>query len=164
VRAHGRVLRASVWVSVSVDKTTGGKMASKTMERELLSLETRYWQALKDKDVEAALELTAFPCVIVGAQGVGLVEKSTYETMMQNATWSIENFKIGDDVHVEMLGRNTAIVAYSVYEDLTVDGESLSIEAADASTWVRRDGRWLCALHTESLKGDPFGRRESKQI
>ena len=31
-------------------------------------------------------------------------------------------------------------------------------DAADASTWVRRNGRWVCALHTESLKGDPFGR------
>ena len=27
--------------------------------------------------------------------------------------------------------------------------------AADTSTWVRGDGRWLCALHTEPR--DPFG-------
>ena len=41
---------------------------------------------------------------------------------------------------------------------LTVDGKPLTLEAADASTWVRRDGRWLCALHTESILGDSFGR------
>jgi len=23
---------------------------------------------------------------------------------------------------------------------------------------VRRGGRWLCAAHTESIAGDPFGR------
>jgi hypothetical protein len=34
----------------------------------------------------------------------------------------------------------------------------LTLEAADSSTWVRRDGKWLCAVHTEALKGDPFGR------
>src|SRR6266540_6516732 len=34
----------------------------------------------------------------------------------------------------------------------------VELDAADASTWVRRNGKWLCALHTESLKGDPFGR------
>jgi hypothetical protein len=45
-----------------------------------------------------------------------------------------------------------------VREQLTVDGNPLTLEAADASTWVRRDGRWVCALHTESIAGDPFGR------
>jgi ketosteroid isomerase-like protein len=141
-----------------VGTTTGGEMASKTMERTLVGLETTYWQALKEKDVETALELTADPCVIVGAQGVGSVTKSMYQRMMQDATWNIVDFKIGDDVNVEMLGRNVAIVAYSVHEDLIVDGEPLSIDAADSSTWARRDGRWQCVLHTESLLGDPFGR------
>jgi hypothetical protein len=78
--------------------------------------------------------------------------------MMQNATWRIDDFKIGDDAQVKMLGRNTAIVAYSVHEDLTVDGEHVSLDAAESSTWIRRDGRWVCALHTESIAGDPFGR------
>ena len=32
-----------------------------TIERELVDLERRYWQALKDKDVEAAVELTDDP-------------------------------------------------------------------------------------------------------
>jgi hypothetical protein len=32
------------------------------------------------------------------------------------------------------------------------------LDAADSSTWVRRNGRWLCALHTEAILGDPFGR------
>jgi hypothetical protein len=59
---------------------------------------------------------------------------------------------------VRLLGDDTAIVAYTVHEELTVDGKPVSIDAADTSTWVRRDGRWLCALHSESLAGDPFGR------
>ena len=134
-------------------------MASKTMERTLLDLETAYWEALKDKDVEKALELTADPCVVVGAQGVGSVTRSMFEQMMRDSTWSIVDFKIGDDVRIDSLGRNGAIVAYTVHEDLIVDGEPVSIDAADSSTWVRRDGQWRCALHTESLLGDPFGRR-----
>ena len=133
-------------------------MATKTMHKTLLGLETRYWQALKDKDVETALELTADPCVIVGAQGVGRVDPSMYEQMMSDASWTIVDFKIGDDVQVEMLGRNAAVVAYTVHEELTVDGEPVSFDAADSSTWVRRDGRWKCAMHTESVLGDPFGR------
>jgi hypothetical protein len=41
---------------------------------------------------------------------------------------------------------------------LMVEGQQVALEANDASVWVRRDGKWLCAMHTESLAGDPFGR------
>ena len=51
-----------------------------------------------------------------------------------------------------------AVVAYRVHEDMTVDGKPLSLDAADTSVWVRKGGRWLCTVHTESLSGDPFGR------
>lgn len=48
--------------------------------------------------------------------------------------------------------------SYRVHEELTVDGKPVTLDAADASTWVRRNGRWVCALHTEAISGDPFGR------
>ena len=63
-----------------------------------------------------------------------------------------------DESVVNLVRDDTAIIAYKVTEQLTVDGEPVTLKAADASTWVRRDGRWLCALHTESVIGDPFGR------
>lgn len=50
-----------------------------------------------------------------------------------------------------------------VNERLTVDGKPLKLEAADASTWVRRGERWVCALHTEAITGDPFGRDRTAQ-
>ena len=136
-------------------------MVATTFERDLVDLERRYWQALKDKDVEAALELTADPCIVTGAQGVGMIDHSTYRAMMENATWTIVGFEIRDDVQVRLLDDRTAIVAYTIHEELEVDGEPVAFDAADASTWVRRDERWLCALHTESLAGDPFGRDRS---
>jgi ketosteroid isomerase-like protein len=136
----------------------GGAIAETTIEQELVSLERQYWQALKDKDVEAAIALTDEPCIVVGAQGVTPIDRRTYLDMMENATWTIDDFDIHDDVQVRVIDEKTAIVAYTVHEELTVDGEPVSFDAADTSMWVRRDGRWLCALHTESLAGDPFGR------
>jgi uncharacterized protein (TIGR02246 family) len=136
-------------------------MAEMTIERELVDLERQYWRALKNKDVEAALALTDEPCIVVGAQGVGLLDHRTYVGMIENATWSIVDFEIGDDVQVRVLGDDTAVLAYTVHEELMVDDERVAFDAADTSAWVRRDGRWLCALHTESLAGDPFGRDRS---
>lgn len=133
-------------------------MTQQTVEQELVVLERRYWQALKDQDVDAALALTDEPCIVTGAQGVGEIDKRTYAAMMDNPTWSLLGFRIDDDVHVRMLSDDTAVLAYTVHEDLMVDAEPVRFVAADASTWVRRQGRWLCAMHTESILGDPFGR------
>jgi hypothetical protein len=136
-------------------------MPEATIERELVDLERRYWQALKDKDVEAAIELTDDPCIVAGAQGIGLIDHRAYTAMMENATWDIVAFDIGDEVQVRMLTDEAAVLAYTVREELTVDGEAVTFDAADTSTWVRRDGRWLCASHSESLAGDPYGRDRS---
>jgi len=74
-----------------------------TIERELVELERRYWQALKEKDVAAAVELTDEPCIVAGAQGVGLIDHAGYVRMMEHATWTILDFTVGDDVHVGRL-------------------------------------------------------------
>ena len=57
-----------------------------------------------------------------------------------------------------MLSDDIAVLAYNVHEDVTVDGKDLSVDAVDSSVWVRRDGRWVCAAHTEAIAGDPYGR------
>ena len=133
-------------------------MTTKAIEKELLDLERKYWQAIKDRNVEAAMRMTDDPCIVSGAQGVGSLDQASMSKMMQSAKYTLNDFKIDDDVHVRMLRDDVAILAYKVHEDLTVDGKAVKLDAADASTWIRRDGRWLCALHTESLAGDPFGR------
>jgi hypothetical protein len=126
-------------------------------EKELVQLEKEYWQALKDQNVDAALRLTDDPCIVTGAQGVASIDRETFRGMMTEGGWSLEGYDLSD-VQVRMLSDDVAIVAYKVTEDLTVEGKPLKLEAADASTWVRRNGRWVCALHTEALAGDPFGR------
>lgn len=128
-------------------------------EKELMSLEQQYWQALKENDLNAVLRLTDDPCIVTGAQGVAQLTNDQLAAMMQAATYSLNDFLL-KDLQVRMLGDDVAIVAYNVREEMTVDGHGVSLEAADASTWVRRGGRWRCALHTESILGDPFGRAQ----
>ena len=131
---------------------------TKSMEKQLLDLERQYWQAMKDGDVDTAVRLTDDPCIVTGAQGVGLIDRAELKAMMKNAPYTLEDFAVKDDVQVRMLGDDVAIVAYNVHEELTVDGKPVTLDAADSSTWVRRNGRWVCALHTEAIAGDPFGR------
>jgi ketosteroid isomerase-like protein len=132
-------------------------MTMQTVQDELLGLEKEFWRALKDKDIDAALRLTNDPCIVAGAQGVASIDKPTFAKMMQSATWTLHDFDV-EDAQVRLLSDDVAILAYRVREKLTVDGKPVSLDAADTSTWVRRDGHWLCASHTESIAGDPYGR------
>jgi ketosteroid isomerase-like protein len=131
---------------------------AKDVEKELLELEKKYWQAIKEKDVDTAMRLTDDPCIVTGAQGVGRMARKDLGAMMNSASYTLREFEVKDDVQVRLLNDDVAVLAYQVHEELTVDGKPVTLDAADSSTWVRRDGRWLCALHTEAIAGDPFGR------
>ena len=131
---------------------------ARSVEKEIFELEKRYWQALKDQDLQTILELSDDPCVVAGAQGVSTIDKKMMSQMMQDPNYTLHDFVLDEDYQIRMLNDDTAILAYKVREDLTVDNEPISFDAAEASTWIRRDGRWVCALHTETISGDPFGR------
>lgn len=132
-------------------------MATTTLTSELLDLENQYWQAIQKKDIDAAMRLTDEECIVTGAQGVGRISRKALSEMLAKAPYTLKSFAI-QDAEVRELRDDIAVVAYKVHEELTVDGKPVQLDAADASTWVRRNGRWVCALHTESILGDPFGR------
>ncbi len=132
-------------------------MAEGPIEAQLLDLEKQYWKAIKDRDVQAAMRLTDDPCIVTGAQGVARISQQQFAGMLQAGGWTLHQVDLSD-VQVRVLSEDVAILAYKVKEVLTVEGKPLTIEASDSSTWVRRDGNWVCALHTEALAGDPFGR------
>jgi len=132
-------------------------MTDGPIEAKLMDYEKQYWQAIKDRDVPAAMRLTDDPCIITGAQGVARITKTAFAGMLQAGGWTLHEVTLSD-MQLRLLGDDVAIIAYKVKELLTVDGKPLTIEAADSSTWIRREGQWMCALHTEALLGDPFGR------
>lgn len=132
-------------------------MVDESVEKEILQLEKRYWQAVKDRDIDTAESLTDDPCLVAGATGVSRVAKENFRKIMQAAKYTLHSFTM-QNAEVRLLSDNVAVVAYKMHEELTVDGKPVSIDACDSSTWVKRDGRWVCALHTESLVGDPYGR------
>jgi hypothetical protein len=108
------------------------------IDQELLALEKQYWDAIRNK---------------------GEIDKKTLAGMVENAPYELKKFRFGEDVHVRRLAEDVAIIAYKVSEEMFVDGKPATLEAFDSSVWVRRNGSWVCAAHTETLAGDPYGRR-----
>jgi hypothetical protein len=131
---------------------------SVSIHAEILDLERRYWQAMQEQDVRTAVALTEFPCLIAGASGVRSVDQASYEKMMTGGTWRLHEFEIEEGAEVRQLGEDVAVIVYRVREEMTVEGKPVTIRAADSTVWVRRGDGWKCAVHTESIEGDAFGR------
>jgi len=133
-------------------------MTQTAIDRELLTMENHYWQAIKDRDVNAALTMTDNPCIISGASGIGRIDHDSYVKIMEAATYELRGFKIEDGAQVRQLTPDVAAISYKVREDLMVDNKPVVLQAADTSIWVNRAGKWLCSVHTESVQGDAYGR------
>ena len=46
---------------------------------------------------------------------------------------------------------DTAIIAYKVHQTGTMKDQPMDLNCADSTTWVRDNGEWKCALHTETI-------------
>src|SRR5690349_15586352 len=134
-------------------------MATKTLDKELIEREKAFWDSMKDMDAEGAVAMTDRQCIVVGAQGVSEIDPKTMGDLIKSATWKLHRYTFDEkSMHVRMIGDSVALVAYKVSEELTIDGEKLTLDAYDSSVWVRQGNNWVCAMHTESPAGDPFGR------
>ena len=132
---------------------------AKKDEKAIIELETKFWQSMIDKDMDAAVAMLDDKSMVAGAQGFALLTHSDYRGMAKQGerSWTLKSFKF-DDVKVAFPTDDVAVIAYKVTEEMEVEGKPLTLKAADATTWVRKGGKWLAALHTESLLGDAFGR------
>lgn len=133
-------------------------METRAITTELLELERRFWQAMKDKDAETAMSLSDENVIVTGAQGVGRIDRQSLGQMVTSPKSTLDSFELGDRAEVSRIGDDVAIIAYKVHEEMHVDGHPVKLDAAESSTWVRRDGRWVCAAHSEAIAGDPYGR------
>jgi hypothetical protein len=133
-------------------------MAKTSVTDELMELERQYWEAIKNRDSKTAAALTDDPCVVSGAQGYGAFSPRQIGSMMNDGRYELRSYRIDNNPEVQLIKDDVAIISYKVHEDLIVEGKPVAIDATDSSTWVKREGQWRCALHTEVLLGDPFGR------
>ena len=127
--------------------------------KELLERERKFWNAIQEKDDKATARMTDDNCIVVGAQGVSAIDSATMGKLTREGEWEIERYAFDEkSTQVRFIADDIALVAYKVSEEIIVDGKTLTFDANDSSVWVKREGEWLCAMHTESLAGDPYGR------
>lgn len=115
-------------------------------------LETRFWQALVDKDIDAATSLIADDALVAGASGIMRIDPETYGAMTRDGEWTLSGFDF-KDVEVVFPTEDVAVIGYTAHQTGDFKGEKMDLRCADTSTWVQRNGEWKCAAHTEAVLG-----------
>ena len=105
-----------------------------------------YLAAVQRKDGAAAARLTADGSLVVSGMGAMKVDSPTIERMIAEHDASRRYELDESSVQTVDIGSDAAIISYKLR---TTMPDGTSTEAFDTDVWVRRDGRWQCALHTE---------------
>jgi len=115
------------------------------MKTEILKLEKQYWDAMTSQDYKIVKDLTKFPCIVAGKQGVMTVDEPAYKKMFEQGSGKKIKVKSISNEQIET-GEDHALIAYLI--ELDDDGKAM--KCACTSTWIKENEKWRCAMHTES--------------
>jgi hypothetical protein len=127
-------------------------------KQQIIDLETRFWQSMKDKDVETAKSLIAKEGLVTGPMGTMTINPEKYAQMTRDGQWTLENFEM-KKVEVVQPTPDSAIIAYEVHQTGDMKGRPMDLRCADSSVWVKEGSDWKCALHTETILEDTNARQ-----
>jgi hypothetical protein len=117
---------------------------------EVIALEKSYWEAIKRKDGTRTAALSGKTSLVTGARGVTRIPKEKMGKMTEEGNWTLESYAF-EDIEVSTPSPDVALIAYTVRQDVTMDGKSDSLRAADSSVWIRGVDGWECHAHSEAF-------------
>jgi hypothetical protein len=127
-------------------------------KQQIVDLENRFWQSMKDKDVETAQSLIAREGLVTGPMGTMTMNPEKYAQMTRDGQWTLDDFDM-TKVEVVQPTEDSAIIAYEVHQTGHMKGQKMDLRCADSSVWVMEGNEWKCALHTETILEDAGARQ-----
>lgn len=117
---------------------------------EIIALEKAYWNAVMAKDGEKTAGLSGNPSIVAGPRGVMSIPREKMGKLTEADGWRLNKFDF-DDVEVSIPSPDVAVIAYTLSQNVTMNGKAQTMRAADCSTWVRGEDGWKCCAHTETI-------------
>ncbi|MES2414799.1 MAG: nuclear transport factor 2 family protein [Pseudomonadota bacterium] len=124
------------------------------VKQQLIDLETKFWQAMVDQDVDTATSLLSEPAVMVSSHGAMKFDRAAYRKMADQGPMVITDFEFSN-MDVVFPNDSTAVLSYHVRQTMagrgkTAKADQITQEVNDSSTWVKDGKGWLCVMHTET--------------
>ena len=115
------------------------------VEAQIIALEKAGWEAWKNKDVSWFQNNLSADALHV--DGAGVTNKSQSIKAVADCevkSVSLDNFKF------LMLDKNSALITFTGTQDGVCSGKTIPTTVYPTSVYVKRDGKWLNALYTET--------------
>jgi ketosteroid isomerase-like protein len=119
------------------------------METQIIELEKKYWQGMENHDYETVKNLTHFPCIIAGKNGVQSVDEANFKKMFESGNGDKIKVLNFSDVETQLIVENAAVIAYQIELGIVDDKQKAPMKCACTSTWTIENNNWVCVLHTE---------------
>ena len=122
-------------------------------KQQIVDLETKFWQSMKDKDVDTARSLIARQGLVTGPMGAMTIDPEKYAKMTSEGKWTLKEFEMSK-VEVVRPTPDSAVIAYEVRQKGESQGKPMDMRCVDSSVWVREGSDWKVVLHTETILQD----------
>lgn len=127
--------------------------------KEVIALETRFWQSMVDGDTDTALSLLDEPALMVSSHGSMQFDHAGYRKMAEHGDQVITAFELSD-MKAVFPTADTAVLTYRVKQAIAARDEPrqpTEQQMTDSSVWTRKNGSWRCVMHTETPFGNGWG-------
>lgn len=124
-----------------------------TRAADIMKLETEFWQSMLDQEPEKAAALLTETATSVAMFGIHHFSPTEYIRMAKEGPAKITAFSFSNE-KVIFPTPDVAVATYEVEQKFEMKGQPQEMVCLDTTTWVRVDGKWLAAAHTETAKQD----------
>jgi hypothetical protein len=104
---------------------------------------------MENHDYETVKNLTHFPCIIAGKNGVQSVDEANFKKMFESGGGDKIKVLNFSDVETQLIVENAAVIAYQIELGIVDDKQKAPMKYACTSTWSIENNNWVCVLHTE---------------
>ena len=130
-------------------QTSPGRSNNACDTAEIERLERAFWQSFVDPDADSARNMLAPQALMVSSHGTLRFDPAQYEKMLLDPQHGLLEYTLSD-MDVLFASDDVAIATYRAHQKMRMDGREMDQDVVDSSTWVKVDGAWKCAAHTES--------------
>lgn len=120
------------------------------MGTQIIELEKKYWHGVENHDYETVKNLTLFPCIVAGKNGIQSISEEEFKKMFDSGqTNKIKVLNIYN-VKEKLIAENTAVIGYNLDFEMLDDNQKAPVKCVCTSTWVKENNKWGCVMHTET--------------
>jgi hypothetical protein len=116
------------------------------LQKDLLEVANQTWVAFQHSDWATMRKITTPDFVFVGAPGIQNGEQmARLAQLCKLNTFTLHN------VQVRTLDSDSAVLVYTAHQDFSCNGQAQPSSLLVADSLTRKNGKWLVAVHVETV-------------